>query len=128
MLPYAAYLLINLFCKCIRVAGFGYLHHNGAFNAFFVKFTAHFIYTGDASGGVVSVGRTAAAAIQASETILAFLVGVYVAKLKFIAYLLIGYAGEHVSQQEFRFSHKLVAGIQVSAGSNSHVFGSHAAA
>ena len=56
-----------------------------------MKLTAEFVYTVYAAGSMISIGCTSSAAVELSETVIAFFVGIYVAPFEFIAYLFVYY-------------------------------------
>ena len=93
-----------------------------------MELTAHCIYTRNTAGGVVGVGSAAAAAIKPGKAVFTFLMSVNVAELEFVTDLLVSYAGEYISQQEAWFAYELMAGVEIPAGSDGHVFRSYAAA
>lgn len=62
-----------------------HFQHDGAFDPFFVELAAQVVDSGDGACGVMGVGRAAAAAVQLSEAVGTFLVGVDVAALELIA-------------------------------------------
>ena len=61
-----------------------YFQHDGAFDPFFVELAAQVVDSGDGACGVMGVGRAAAAAVQLSEAVGTFLVGVDIAALELI--------------------------------------------
>lgn len=62
-----------------------HFQHDGAFDPFFVELAAQVVDSGDGACGVMGVGRAAAAAVQLSEAVGTFLVGVDIAALELIA-------------------------------------------
>ena len=62
-----------------------YFQHDGAFDPFFVELAAQVVDSGDGACGVMGVGRAAATAVQLSEAVGTFLVGVDIAALELIA-------------------------------------------
>ena len=62
-----------------------YFQHDGAVDPMFVELAAQVVDSGDGACGVMGVGRAAAAAVQLSEAVGTFLVGVDIAALELIA-------------------------------------------
>ena len=62
-----------------------HFQHDGAFDPFFVELAAQVVDSGDGACGVMGVGSAAATAIQLSEAVGTFLVGVDIAALELIA-------------------------------------------
>ena len=62
-----------------------HVQHDGAFDPFFMELAAQVVDSGDGACGVMGVGRAAAAAVQLSEAVGTFLVGVDIAALELIA-------------------------------------------
>ena len=79
-----------------------------------MKLTAEFIYTVYAAGSMISIGCTSSAAVELSETVIAFFVGIYVAPFEFIAYLFVYYSVVYIAEQEFFIADKLMAWIEIS--------------
>ena len=101
-------------CQC----GF---YHDGALDALLEQLTAVLVDAGDAAGGVVGVGCTAARAVELGPAVLALGAGVGVAVLELIPHGGVGDALPDVAHQVLGVADELVAGVEVAPGGDGHV-------
>ena len=113
-----------LSCQLLVLSNF---YHDGALDALLEQLTAVLVDAGDAAGGVVGVGCTAARAVELGPAVLALGAGVGVAVLELIPHGGVGDALPDVAHQVLGVADELVTGVEVAPGGDGHVLGAGAA-
>ena len=87
------------------------LYHDRAFDTLPLQFTSDIICIVDGFVEIPGVRRTSAAAVEFCETIRAFILGINIAKLEFVANICLDNTIPDITHQEFILTDKLVTWI-----------------